>query len=747
MFATQTSKSVSRSLLTAPTTVCLRSAHAFHNAGHPWLLESRNGSQTFRRVKVVVSPRKEIPGLTIKGDFKGEGRQIVGEFNRAIAAAHRALYSDKVRERLWKAYLALQSHDRSLVTRIPDAAFRYLYRSQSTWRPDDATRLPSLKVLVNDMRFARLGTINDYESFLKVELDFASGNQLEALGTWAGRVLGASDSGTGTSASASSQTFPTTLDRRKLLKTFGKEWLELGGRLHAEAGDMESAKEILGAAARRFKNIEPRFIVLLIRQLTATGTTANLDKAWVRFTELRRLKTFDMSFSDYESVYQSFLSHPKGLVMAATTLKLLIGKFGQVGAIEHRVFGDLLRLVYLQCDNQEEVDAISIALLEKVPTGYPSDKFYEYWMQRTMQLSDPEHMAKIIELMFENGQRPQAWQITNLLQRSMDSTTDGLAANAEALAWKSIAKRVEVFQHERTQHTTPIEPPDTSMWRAIPAFVNRAVRPASRKTYVQLMDYYAAKQDSETTRTVLHLLMTQSGLELNDQMVRSILAIHFTMNDTVGAWEFFSDVRKRNPELADLATYRVLWKGLHMHLSGDMRQSRKGYPDARGLFRSMLMDVIVSNPEASIPFGEQLPATLYERIVKCFVMKKDPTGLQLALETMHELFGNMPTVKTVETLLVCLAESLARLETQQGFATTVETAMMKQVRTLDQLRSKHTSESPADIFEVARGLMTRFLDTIPARKLKGIMDTAREQMGLHDLSRRGETEEEEGILV
>jgi hypothetical protein len=365
-----------------------------------------------------------------------------------------------------------------------------------------------------------------------------------------------------------------------------------------------------------------------------------------------------MTALDYESTFLSFLK-PESTHLAAIVLWSMIKAHKTVLTNQRRIFGGLFRQLLLSSKAPDQIDAVSLLIMETIPQNVSSELFYTTWIECTQRQGDPNRIAEIIELMFEQGKDPHAWHIDSLLKVWFHAGNDVKAGKAENLALEMIQKRTDL---EVKYTTLGSFVQDTARKLMIPKFLRRQLPAAGVHTYVQLMGHYARRGDVEAAQHVLKLLTNSTQLKLNGRTVGAILSVHFIMKDFSGAWQFFSHVIQDEFAQVDLRTYGVLWKGLHLNLSINKTASLKGYPSPRELFKHMLKHHVLYDSDAVNSVQQPPPRALYDRIIRCFCLAEDSIGALLALHGMKDMFHQTPTLKTIE----CLVQHIAHRQHWSG---------------------------------------------------------------------------------
>jgi hypothetical protein len=606
--------------------------------------------------------KPSIPGILIKTLPEHEkSSKYIQAFNRAVVQASRALYDDRSRENLWQSYQTAKRNVSSFIHLVPNSAWNRLWKTQSSCRPQDMDRLGNLVILVQDMSIAGLDTRKQQE-VLRLEQVFASGRQEEALSSWFEQK---SDNTTFPTSTPLHQSLSLRQWEKELArKGFDKEWLELGIRLYAAAGKTPQSHKILADLAKRFRNTDPRFVVYIILFFTSTGKTINIERAWASFLDLLTHDKFKLSTHDFELILKSFLG-AGSLEYATIVACRAIATHGK--SIEHYslLYEEFVHQILANCTSQEQVHATAVTLMEFIPSNLPNphhpskDKsaqdikvmgpvsspaqmFFTTWIERAKIFGDPYQIAYIIEVMYEQGSDVLTRNLDILLELWFEGSAEQ-KLKAEKLAQQMIEKKTHIHQEESLADYSVTRP-----W--FPRFLRRKLPPAGQRTYIKLLKFYAEENDLQSVQHIVKILAFDSGLTLTGNTVRAVLSIHFTMGDIHGAWTLFNHVVDSKLIELDFATYSVMWKGLHKHLSTGIRLNRGEDLSPRELFRHMMYYLGL---RADVP--DSASDTLYERIIKCFCLSNDTIGLWIALQGMNDIFEVEPTIKTIQSVVKHIA--------------------------------------------------------------------------------------------
>jgi pentatricopeptide repeat protein len=577
-----------------------------------------------------------------------------------------------------------------------------LWKSQLSYRPEDPKRLENLEILIRDMEATNMD-ITRHSEILRVEKSASIGAIQEAMQQWVrgpthrhysmdqSKESGMNIVRAETILLASQDMFEAQL----AFMDFDREWLELGARLHAMVGEDHRVSSIVKRLGQDLTKLDPRVAVSIIENLNRSGATHTAEQAWDVFNVVLRTPAFSVPFEDMVTICESFLRSGQ-LPYATSVLCLMAEKCDHSDIQRQHIFADLYSEMLSRSTTLEEVDNVSLELLDYLPEGPISSSFFDKWLKESARAGDKEHTSEIIELMFEKGRAPQARHIDKLLDVWIKTAGPEKSSRAETLALSMIKKQL----HSSVGISAHAHSREGELPMQMPKYLKRMIPAADPRTYVILMRHYANLGDVDAAKQTLRLMTHSSNLHLDGQMTRAILAIHFTMEDVRGAWQFFQLVRHDPAFQFDMRTSAVLWKGLNLHLARNKTQSLEGYPGPRYLFEVMLKELFVHHEPTDIPISERPSETMYERIIHCFCLAEDTPGVILALHSMKAIFNINPSQKTIISIAQHIAHRLAwRLnpdDRPSTFSGNVQEQTLKSQQILDAIWKRMQDVEPSD---------------------------------------------------
>ncbi|TID15105.1 Mannose-1-phosphate guanyltransferase [Venturia nashicola] len=613
-----------------------------------------------------VEPNTRIaPGLFVVDNDNGLHKHVIRRFNVALQCVYMSPYHDYHRQTLISCYEALKRDAPQALKCIPSAAWALLWKAHIPFRPLDADRLPILEMLHKDMeahKDAVDGEVREaYRSVLDLEQLAENGKQEEAVEQW---------------------------KQKKCYLEVGrkgrKSWMELGARLHAMAGDIDTASSYTEEVMRRYKLVDPRLRFFIIWRHAEIKEGDAYRRAAAMYTDLvHNRRRFNLSTDDYHSLFAAFVKG--GHLQTALEILKDVAKDKYLSDAGLRVYAlrSMSDKLQAACKDRKSLNAVSLACLGFLPQDFRMEELFHRWIyhaQRFWSPGEDDVCAQIAELMFERGDTPDARHLNILLKAWFESSGHDFTEQAESVAWGMIHKRMETEERAKMDGKTLQANLDN-----VPAFLRRRIPSAIATTFTQLAGGYVRQGKHEYAFYVLNLL-ANSDITMDKKALRAVIQLHITMDEPIKAWQVFVKIRDAQPSAINLHTYFDLWRGLikfvrslrkthevvgepghQWHLK--IRKSFEGikYPNPRALFSEMLNHMQDSTSRTE-PKGEpnRIPRHLYDRVIGTMLFTGDVLGASIAMEIMRNSTQLYPTLTTIKMIVQYTAEEAKKTERKQG---------------------------------------------------------------------------------
>ncbi|KAE9986113.1 hypothetical protein BLS_000046 [Venturia inaequalis] len=609
---------------------------------------------------------KIAPGLFVADNDNGLHKDVTRRFNVALQCVYLSPYHDYHRQTLISCYEALKREVPHALNYIPTAAWALLWRAQIPFRPLDADRLTVLEMLYKDMEACNDAVVGGLRETHRRTLDLEqlaeNGKQEEAVKLWT-----------------------QMKSYLEVGRSGRKSWMELGARLHAMAGDIDTASSYAEEVLRRYKLIDPRLRFFIIWRHAEINEGNAYRRATVMYTDLvhNRKRGFNLSTDDYHSLFAAFLKGGHTQFALEILKDVAKDKYLSDAGLRVHALRSMSDKLQAACKDRKSLNAVSLACLGFLPSDFRMEELFNKWIyhaQRFWSPGEDDVCAQIAELMFERGDTPDARHLNVLLKAWFESSGHDFTEQAESVAWGMIHKRMETEERAKMDGKTFGANLDN-----VPAFLRRRIPSAIATTFTQLAGGYVRQGKHEYAFYVLNLL-ANSDITMDKKALRAVIQLHITMGEPIKAWQVFVKIRDAQPSAISLHTYYDLWRGLvnfvrslrkqyeivgepgqQWHLK--IRESFEGikYPNPRALFSEM-HDHMQGSPFLTKPRDkpERIPRHLYDRVVGTMLFTGDILGASIAMEIMKNSTQLYPTLTTIKMIVQYTAQEAKKTEVNQG---------------------------------------------------------------------------------
>jgi hypothetical protein len=265
-----------------------------------------------------------------------------------------------------------------------------------------------------------------------------------------------------------------------------KSWMELGARLYAMAGDIDTASSYAEDIVKRYQTIDPRLRFFTIWRNAEINDADATRRATALYTELIRnsKRAIILSTDDYHSLFAAFLKG--GHIRVAMDVVKDVAKDEHLSDRGLRIHAlrTMIERIQAACPDRKTLNGVSLACLEFLPPGFKIEELFNKWIyhaQRFWVSGEDDVCAEIVELMFERGDSPDARHLNILLKAWFSNTKQDFTKQAESVAWGMIHKCMATEHEMKVDDETPGANLD-----AIPLFLQRRIPSAVADTFSQL---------------------------------------------------------------------------------------------------------------------------------------------------------------------------------------------------------------------------------------------------------------------
>ncbi|KAJ9648360.1 hypothetical protein H2199_001214 [Coniosporium tulheliwenetii] len=487
---------------------------------------------------------------------------------------------------LWAAYTKAKQTVPRLLESISEATWQLIWNTQAGSSPyQDSQRNRRLDELLKDIYSTGRSPL---QGFARVEALCHAGEHEEAIDLWEKHKRHVSDKG-------------------------ALDYLQLGIRIHAAAGDPNQAQLLLDELREKHSNWDARIIIpLLISFNTCDGrdlSRAYCHQAWALYLLLQQ-RTSDLTRLEYEAIYSSFLSSRQRDLSIAVFMDMLAqtsrsGDYPK--GLRGQVYLYIRRLQFLS-KTTSQINQASLLGLKIMQNHHQNVDIYKTWLGKLASLREGLSVAQLLELMYERGIELTAKQLNTVVRALLRRLQSGdvsqrLTARrrGEELAWFMIRERLDFGWRQRVSKRDGSlldEKPAGELEdnAHIPIFLRRPVAPATNETFDILLRYY-----------------------------------------TIGK------LRKRNKSVqANSGVYAKLWYGMTLYVDRTKNSWHAGYPPPRTLFARMERAFSDPTYASGVRPHEFITRETYNWIISSFCMVPDLSGALVALHALKTRFGYYP---------------------------------------------------------------------------------------------------------
>ena len=311
----------------------------------------------------------------------------------------------------------------------------------------------------------------------------------------------------------------------------------------------------------------------------------------------------------------------------------------------------------------EDINRISLTGLTILPKSFQNKFFYGKWMKKLIGMGAVDAAAKVIDLMYERGVKPDAKHLNGIIGAWLRDGSVKAKEAGEKMAWAMIFERLKFVNARRQGHQSESSNLVVQFKMPAPQHVERLVVPANIETFSLLLLQYGRRAQDDNIRTITnHLEMAE--ILPNKYWINHLLYIDLRRGQHGAAWikykEMFGTVKP------DLETFACLWDCEKTHLYSLKIHTRDPFPNPRRIMAEMMtwFSSLKSKAERKV-VREEFDKGLYEQIIRCMGLASDLEGLIVSLYVLREHFGIYPdgNINRMVNLLVSRMKPVGRKTT------------------------------------------------------------------------------------
>ena len=546
--------------------------------------------------------------------------------NTAIQKAAGNLVDQDIRKKLWKSYARCKALLPPFLHLIPDKSWSVLWASHHSMSTDHPQWASRLVTLAEDV-LSTGKELGIYQKILYIEGLMHEGYQDKAISQWQ-KLKG--DLGEDTQAI--------------------EEYELLGVRLFASNGDPERAEKIALNYLKPEKSEHSQMLIPLLGAWAQRADPIGIRHAWALYLRFKAQVGSKISMEDYDNITMRLLNAGTAdLALAVFKDMMLTGdKTGQ-GSIE--LYGKAASLIGKSQSNAispEDLNKISLTALIALPKKFENKFFYAKWLKKLIGMGDIGAAARVIELMYERGVRPDAKHLSGMVGAWLRSGVDRDKEMGERMAWAMVHERLELVRRRHNQQTfdQPFMPSARGI--TVPRHLRRTVSPATIETFSLLLQYYGRRGQDDNVQLMQDCL-AMAEIPPNSYFNNHLLYVDLRKGQHEIAWRrYWRMFRGTKP---DLETFACLWDHEKAHLDTVLIRPTQIFPTPRSLMLDMMnWYSSLRRPKDREMVRDDFSMELHNQIVRCFGQATDLEGIIVALYVMRESFGLYPDEETVRNI-------------------------------------------------------------------------------------------------
>ncbi|OJD29462.1 pentatricopeptide repeat protein [Diplodia corticola] len=568
----------------------------------------------------------------------------------------------KTAKALWRLYIKFRLTTPKFLRALSSQAWDILWRTQSLRVFAEPKIAAHLTQLAEDMQGA--GHVANFEQRLvHIETLFGQGSRQAAVEKW-------------------QQGYQTAAGRTG--DSYRPEYLELGVRMHAVAGNVTFAQKLLVDLFSSHPMLNPRLILCVFdAHLQASGEgETHVKQAWALYLRLKDLLGDSMAVKDYERCYTGFLKagyreHALAVFRHLMSAGELRGPQGhKANATLLKGYNDLTSVL----DNADELNQIFLSSLSALPLNHQNKFFFGKWINRLISVGDVDAAAQVYELMFQRDVQPQARHLNALVKAWIETRDPTNIDKAENLALQMVVRRITLMRRRKGLFTPP--PPDITAKLRPPQklFLRRTLPPATSDTFALLTQIYLQRNDESKLDNLHTWQVAHAELRTTPEALNMQLSFYLQRGYLSDVWRTLKRHVLRRPSRnvratkPDMGTIALLWEASYFKQRTigrrspyDIRSRRTSFPPPTIILRHTLTwwrssTRGPSSSSSSQPSSQPSPrqdatSRIPNHIVATYAAWNDLAGCLVAMHVLHRRLRSPVTQHTM-TLLV---RALARL--------------------------------------------------------------------------------------
>ncbi|EGD85543.1 hypothetical protein H112_06447 [Trichophyton rubrum D6] len=426
-----------------------------------------------------------------------------------------------------------------------------------------------------------------------------------------------------------------------------KEYWNMGVRLFVANMNPKSAQDAALLCISLDPSHSPRILIPVINCWAQSGDPESDVRAWTLYLHFKTSLGTGITMSDYDAISVGFLNSGK-VNMALAVFKDMMLTDQNSSTESDALYKASLGLVgKLQSDsiNESDVNKISLASLTILPRKFQNKFFYASWIKKLIGMKELDAAAKVVELMYERGVKPDAKHLNGLIGAWLREGSGSSRQKAEELGWAMVRKRVDrICGNQPEKSSVNGYLPEG----ATPEYEQRTLPDATIETFSILLLHYT-RRDKDALINHLVECLDKAQIRPNTFFANHLLYRELRKQNILGVWSGYkSTMANIRP---DLETFACLWDCGKIQYDRTRSCFNAQFPNARALYSEMNQWYSNLPPQLQKNTQDAFSKDLYDHIIRCFCLSLDPEGTIVALRAMKQTFGFFPDADTARILV------------------------------------------------------------------------------------------------
>ncbi|KAF7503854.1 hypothetical protein GJ744_003051 [Endocarpon pusillum] len=427
-----------------------------------------------------------------------------------------------------------------------------------------------------------------------------------------------------------------------------KQFWALGVQLYSD-NDQPGEAESIALQCLEGSLADTGILVPVIDSWARNGTANCLEKAWASYLHVSKQSGTEVNLEDYEKISATLLKHGHSNMALAVFKDTALRR---INRSEYDSFHTFQRLaskigeIQSSAINAHEVSRVSLNALTVLPRFLQNKFFFAFWIKGLLGHGQVDEAAKVVELMYERGVKPDAKHLNGIVGAWLRDGSDEARNRAEQMAWSMINARID-FVRNRAMNVKN---------RDVVSCANRPIPPATIETFSILLLHYTRRCQFDLAENVTKMMTEEALIAPNVYIWNHWLYAALRAKNLEKVWALYLNMQRHVQP--DLETFACLWDSAKLQWDRSRSAQYEDFPTARRLFKGMAT-WMPQLPEAQlIRTKQEFSRDLHNQIIRVFCLSQDLPGTLCALHGLVQLFKEYPDSDTTRIIVIQLAHLL-----------------------------------------------------------------------------------------